>query len=240
MLNTRRIVKDFEILNNNVQELKSKGIYFNINDTNISKIHILITPREKKENNIESPYTGGFFIFEITFPNEYPMEPPAIQFNPKQNMCRLHPNYYQCGKVCLSIINTWGKEDWSPSMSLMALIITLEERFYEKSLMCEPGFENANLNDIIKFNTAVEYSKYKLLVDILNNKYIIFNNFNTIIIDEFNTNYKWHKERLDKLKGTVCDIILPCYGNLIHINYNKVIQDIELFLIQRNIYNFKI
>jgi ubiquitin-protein ligase len=62
------------------------------------------------------------FIFKFNFPEDYPLSPPKIEFYPQQSFCRLHPNYYESGKVCLSVIGTWGNNDWCPTMSILSII----------------------------------------------------------------------------------------------------------------------
>lgn len=114
----------------------------------MSKTYVISNFWSSKQdiNDVElkSPYTGGFFLFMLTIPDEFPLSPPKVVFHPQQNLVRLHPNYYENGKVCLSVINSWGAEDWTPSMSLLSIVNVLEERLNELSLQFEPGHEFAS------------------------------------------------------------------------------------------------
>lgn len=201
----RRLPKDIDLLKKNESSLKQKGIYFAVQDEDLTKLSVLITPRHKYEQGtfplLESPYTGGFFVFELSFPQDYPLSPPQVSFNPKQTQYRLHPNYYTTGKVCLSIINTWGQPDWSPSMSLMSLLITLEERFFERALGCEPGCENSDITKHHHYNNYIEYVKYKVaMIDVVENKYgTVYTPFTSIIQDEIQANLVWHTERVNTM-----------------------------------------
>lgn len=202
----RRVVKDIELLKKNETYLKDKGIFFHFFDNDLSKMLLLVSPRHKEETstNLISPYTGGFFLFEIKFPNDYPMNPPKIDFNPKTSSCRFHPNYYTTGKVCLSVINTWGKNDWSPAMSLMALLVTIEERFFERALGCEPGYENTTVAKYTQYNDVVEYHKYKTAItDVVNKRYPIYQPFYDTILKQLQDDEKWHFTRLDQLISTM-------------------------------------
>lgn len=228
----RRLPKDMELLKKNKEDLANKGIYFHFYDDDITKMLALITPRPKSDSTsgLISPYTGGFFLFEVKFPDDYPMSPPKLTFHPQNNKCRFHPNYYITGKVCLSIINTWASADWSPSMSLMALLVTLEERFFEKALGCEPGYECASTQKHKQFNDVVEYYKYTIaIIGVIKNKYPIFQPFNDIMVQEFTKTKSWHLERINvlmlSLQGTL--VASPAYGNNVTLNYSEVKNMLE-------------
>lgn len=229
-LTIKRIVKDIELIKNNESYLKTRGIYFYFDEHNIHDILLLVTPRHKQDSELTSPYTGGFFLFEIHLGDDYPLSPPKIKFNPKQTYCRLHPNYYQCGKVCLSVINTWGNADWSPSMSLMSLVLTLEERLYERALTCEPGYENAKVECIENFNRGVELAKYKVaIIDVLKEKYQIYKPFKAIIAEEWRSMQDWHKIRLSNLLNSPKETLsLPCYSMRIDIDYTTIVHQLDL------------
>lgn len=91
-----------------------------------------------------TPYHDGLFVFDVVFPASYPSEPPMVHYH--SSGFRLNPNLYECGKVCLSLLNTWtgGRDEmWLPNKSTMlqvlvsiqALILNAEPFFNE------PGYE---------------------------------------------------------------------------------------------------
>ncbi|KAK9664204.1 hypothetical protein RND81_14G025800 [Saponaria officinalis] len=99
-----------------------------------------------------TPYHDGLFVFDVVFSPWYPSEPPMVHYH--SSGFRLNPNLYECGKVCLSLLNTWqgGKDEmWLPDKSTMlqvlvsiqALILNAEPFFnepgYEKSFRGEAG-----------------------------------------------------------------------------------------------------
>ncbi|KAJ1284764.1 hypothetical protein BS78_03G230300 [Paspalum vaginatum] len=71
-----------------------------------------------------TPYHDGLFFFDVYFPSRYPIKPPLVNYH--SGGLRLNPNLYQCGKVCLSLLNTWagsGCETWNPSNSTMLQVL---------------------------------------------------------------------------------------------------------------------
>ena len=75
-----------------------------------------------------TPYEGGFFMFELNYTREYPLHPPDVRFLNVTvfNRGRLHPNLYQVslnGKVCLSLIGTWGQNTWDKNKSSIGEIL---------------------------------------------------------------------------------------------------------------------
>lgn len=58
---------------------------------------------------------------------------------------RLNPNLYACGKVCLSLLNTWsgsGCERWNPSNSTMLQVLVSIQALVlnSKPYFNEPGY----------------------------------------------------------------------------------------------------
>ena len=57
-------------------------------------------------------YEGGFFTAHMTFPQDYPHQPPKMRFTTEV----FHPNVYPTGDVCISILHPPGT-DSKPSSS---------------------------------------------------------------------------------------------------------------------------
>ncbi|KAE8713059.1 putative ubiquitin-conjugating enzyme E2 38 [Hibiscus syriacus] len=71
-----------------------------------------------------TPYHDGLFFFDVLFPASYPKVPPHVYYH--SGGLRLNPNLYACGKVCLSLLNTWSgnkNEKWIPGMSTMLQVL---------------------------------------------------------------------------------------------------------------------
>jgi ubiquitin-conjugating enzyme E2 G1 len=79
----------------------------------------------------DSLYTGGYFKAKMRFPHDYPNMPPEMRFISKM----FHPNIYEDGKVCISILHPPGKdafneqeredEKWRPILGVDAVILSV-------------------------------------------------------------------------------------------------------------------
>lgn len=87
---------------------------------------------------------------------------------------RLNPNLYACGKVCLSLLNTWSgqkNEKWIPSMSTMlqvlvsiqALILNEKPYFNEPGWACMKGTVNGE-NESRKYNESTYLLSLKTMI----------------------------------------------------------------------------
>ncbi|KAF9933899.1 Ubiquitin-conjugating enzyme E2 7 [Linnemannia zychae] len=89
----------------------------------------------------DTPYEGGIFPATLTFPKDYPLSPPVMKFT-----CEMfHPNIYQDGTVCISILHAPGddpnmyessSERWSPVQSVEKILLSV------LSMLAEPNDES--------------------------------------------------------------------------------------------------
>ncbi|KAL3638409.1 ubiquitin-conjugating enzyme [Castilleja foliolosa] len=92
-----------------------------------------------------TPYHDGLFFFDICFPANYPNSPPKVHYH--SGGLRINPNLYNCGKVCLSLLNTWGGqskiEKWVPKVSTMLQVLVSIQGLIlnAKPYFNEPGYE---------------------------------------------------------------------------------------------------
>ena len=75
-----------------------------------------------------SPWDGGFYRLTLTFPPNYPSNPPVARFDPIVP----HVNVFPSGKVCLSILN----DQWKPSINLRQILMGIQK------LLIEPNPES--------------------------------------------------------------------------------------------------
>lgn len=226
----KRIMKDLEVLKKNRDALAKDGMFFHVDESNIFKLKLLIIPRHKvdpSDASLVSPYVGGFFVFEFTFPEDFPLNPPKIVFHPQHNYFRLHPNYYTNGKVCLSVINTWGGQDWSPATSIMSLFQVLEERFNERALCFEPGQENARVDTLKQYNKIVHYGTFKVsIIPALESKLPVFAYFKDVIKKHFTDNFDVYIKSIDDAAALNPSpsrlITTPLYGSTVKPDYPKL------------------
>ncbi|XP_050368961.1 LOW QUALITY PROTEIN: uncharacterized protein LOC126787070 [Argentina anserina] len=131
----KRIQEEWKILE---KDLPDK-IFVRVYETRIDLLRAVIVGAEG------TPYHDGLFFFDVSFPRDYPNVPPHVYYH--SGGLRLNPNLYECGKVCLSLLNTWSggkQEKWIPGTSTMlqvlvsiqGLILNTEPYFNE------PGYED--------------------------------------------------------------------------------------------------
>lgn len=91
-----------------------------------------------------TPYHDGLFVFDILFPPAYPDVPPMVYYY--SGGLRLNPNLYDCGKVCLSLLNTWtgrDSEKWLPkSSTMLQVLVSIQALILNaKPFFNEPGYD---------------------------------------------------------------------------------------------------
>jgi ubiquitin-protein ligase len=129
-MNIKRIMNDISV----VQKLPiSDNIYLYLpDDKDVTKLRgIVLGPTD-------SPYSGGILLFDINIPQMYPFVPPKVAHT--TTLERIHPNLYEgpAGKVCLSILNTWGKHEWASSLTLEMILRTIQSLLDNDPLSFEP------------------------------------------------------------------------------------------------------
>ncbi|TKY66529.1 ubiquitin-conjugating enzyme E2 26 [Spatholobus suberectus] len=90
-----------------------------------------------------TPYHDGLFFFDVFFPSGYPNVPPQVHYH--SGGLRLNPNLYNCGKVCLSLLNTWSghkNEKWLPGVStILQVLVSIQGLILNaKPYFNEPGY----------------------------------------------------------------------------------------------------
>jgi ubiquitin-protein ligase len=188
MNTTMRIMHDIVDFNEN----KPEGIFLYIDKKNIKKQYSLIIGPEG------TPYFGGFFFFEIIYPDDYPNKSPTIKFLTIDNNVRFNPNLYQCGKVCLSILGTWSGPSWTPVMNIRLVLDSIRSLLGQYPIQNEPGFENVKPDDIrsMEYNQYLLFHTYRLaIVDVLNNKFILYSE---LFKNEIKTEFEKNKQKLSE------------------------------------------
>ena len=149
----QRIAKDVKYIINNPIE----NIYYKHDTENLTKGYALLL------GNKNTPYSNGNYLFEFTFPDNYPYEPPKLKFLTSDGLMRFHPNLYINGKVCLSIINTWNGEGWTSCNNINSILLILISILDNNSLTYEPGIEINHYN-VSKYNTLVAYKNIEFCI----------------------------------------------------------------------------
>jgi ubiquitin-protein ligase len=203
---------------------KNHQFYYEYNEVDIKKGHLLILGVEN------SPYFGGFYFFQTTFPDNYPFSPPQMKFLSNDGKTRFNPNLYQPnsspmydGKVCLSILNTWGESTWSQVQRFTSVVETMRAHlFHDKPLINEPGYKETDpMNEIYSRILTYENLNFNVYFNIVNTPdYAV--PFKEIMIENFKINQDYFKRYIDDNKHL--------HGKTEHISYDsqKVTYNFEL------------
>jgi ubiquitin-protein ligase len=96
-----------------------------------------------------TPYANGAFLFTVDFGSDYPASPPKMHLlTTGGGTVRFNPNLYNCGKVCLSLLNTWtgtASERWQHhSSSFLQILVSIQALiFIPTPYFNEPGYESS-------------------------------------------------------------------------------------------------
>jgi ubiquitin-conjugating enzyme E2 Z len=222
-----RLLKDVKHIMKN--PLTENGIYYIHDDTDIMKGYALIIGPS------DTPYFGGNYFFEFNYPSDYPHSPPKVTYCTNGNNIRFNPNLYVCGKVCVSLLNTWRGDQWTSCQSISTVLLTLCTLLSKDPLLNEPGV-GKNHHDMNKYNEIIEYSNINIAVcDIVRKKSGIFlpffDNFYPFIKENFLKNYDKLLEFAEK-KNT--DFQLQSkefrtdfYNMRVTVDYNIIIEKLK-------------
>lgn len=142
--------------------LTDNGIYYSHDESDMMKGYALIVGPEG------TPYFGGFYFFNFSFPHDYPFSPPTVTYMTNDGFTRYNPNLYKCGKVCVSILNTWSGDKWSSCQTINSILLTLCSLLNDSPLENEPG-QSKRSRDFIPYQKSIEYSNINFAVcDIIN------------------------------------------------------------------------
>lgn len=83
------------------------------------------------------------------FPEDYPIAPPKVQFDPTL----FHPNVYPSGSVCLSILSY----EWKPSITIKEILLGLQVLLDEPNLQSPAQHEAFQLRreDLTAYNKRI-------------------------------------------------------------------------------------
>lgn len=180
--NTMRILKEYK----KFLESKHQNMFMDINESDCKNIQALVIGPD------DTPYEGGFFMFQINAEN-YPMNPPKVKFvTPDCSSCRLHPNLYAEGKVCLSILGTWGKDEWSPLLSFEKILLTISGLLDKNPIAHEPGFEKTLSED---YAVMARFLTLRTAKSMLSRDTV----FKDVINEYFNKNRRIYEKSLEIL-----------------------------------------
>lgn len=219
----KRLSRDIKILENS--NLEENGIYFVLDEKNITNIKcMIIGPKD-------TPYEYGYYFFKIKITLEYPFEPPQVTFIVNSNI-RFNPNLYTCGKVCVSILNTWSGPQWSSCLNLKSILLSLQSLLNSNPLQNEPGFEEEFTNNHREYIQIIQHENLRVsIIENINQiKSENFKEFESIIVKLFLKNYSEIHELAQKYKVEYKDYDIfkvNIYNLSIYNNFSRLIEKLE-------------
>ncbi len=123
---TKRIQKELSDIGNDLIGISAGPV----NDNDLYKWTATIT------GPCDSPYAGGLFFLNVTFPTDYPFKPPKVSFVTKV----YHPNINSNGSICLDIL----KDQWSPALTISKVLLSIS------SLLTDPEPNDPLVPDIAR------------------------------------------------------------------------------------------
>lgn len=132
----KRIQEEWKILEKNLPDT----IHVRVCESRMDLLRAVIVGAEG------TPYHDGLFFFDLSFPSDYPNVPPIVNYH--SGGLGINPNLYSCGKVCLSLLNTWDgehvNEQWIPNVStILQVLVSIQALILnQKPYFNEPGFED--------------------------------------------------------------------------------------------------
>jgi len=223
-----RLLKDVKNIIKN--PLTENDIYYIHDDSDIMKGYALIIGPS------DTPYFGGNYFFEFNYPSDYPHSPPKVTYCTNGNNIRFNPNLYICGKVCVSLLNTWTGDQWTSCQSISTVLLTLCTLLSKDPLLNEPGVDKKH-NDMNSYNEIIQYSNINIAVcDIIQKKNGVympfFENFYPFVKENFRKNYDKLIEIAEKknieFELQSKEFRTGFYNLRVNIDYNKVIEKLKL------------
>lgn len=221
----QRLLKDVKDIIKN--PLTDHGIYYIHDDEDMLKGYALII------GPINTPYFGGNYFFELSYPVDYPHSPPKVKYCTNGENIRFNPNLYKCGRVCVSILNTWKGDQWTSCQSISTVLLNLCTLFCEQPLLNEPGVTK-NHKDLLNYNKIIEYANLKIAVgNIILKKqgytFPFFDIFYPFVLDNFKKNAEKIIDHSEKMKTEYPQpvvLITDLYNMKVSIHYDKVVEDL--------------
>jgi ubiquitin-protein ligase len=187
----QRLLKDIRNIIKN--PLNDNGIYYHHDENNILKGYALIIGPS------DTPYFGGYYFFKFNYPTDYPFSPPTVTYMTNNGVTRFNPNLYKCGKVCVSLLNTWAGDKWSSCQTISSILLVLCSLLNDEPWLNEPGQSKGI--DCDNYRKSIEHVNIDYAIcDIINLK-------NNKIPSPFKIFYPIMKENFEKNYDTLLELI---------------------------------
>lgn len=233
----KRITNEIKDMNQSKSILEESGIYVNYDESDISKLYVMMVGPS------DTPYEDGYFFFQFIFPENYPMNPPIATYftqgpmydekTKRYELVRFNPNLYTCGKVCLSMLNTWEGPGWVPSNTMTNVFMAIQGLVLTNNpLENEPGYENMEGTEKAQYevyNEMIRFAKYKIgILGMIRNPPKGFEMFLPIMIEKYQKNLDKYLCQMDDLSRRISKdslYIMPHFGLSSRLNYESLMKE---------------
>lgn len=226
-MTNKRLLKEIQRLifqQNSKENILDNDYLVHFDEANINTIYTII------KCPYDSVYRHKFIRLNFEIPSNYPHSPPKVTFVNYDGV-RIHPNMYEDGKCCSTILNTWpsDNEKWTSSMGIETVLLAFLSFLDNDPYTYEPGGR-----DDPTYTDFVKYQSWKTCLI----KYLDVNRQK--LFSEYIEQYMLKNvgEIFDDLEELSCDYPPGMYQTrcfnigLYSLNYNIIIENIE------NIYRF--
>ena len=216
----RIIMNQIDMIQRSIPITKDNAIFIRRDTDNLSLFKFLVIPNE------DTPYKFGCFVFDVFLPTTFPSTCPIVNHTTsRKNNFRFNPNLYSCGKVCLSLLGTWGGQSQSESWiapnadgtgsTLLQLVLSIYSMiFTENPWYNEPGREsgikNANTDKYsINYNEEICHGTIKYAI--LNQLRYPEDGFEDVI----KTYYRLKKDKISKYLSEINSVYETEFNKLV-------------------------
>ena len=135
-MSNKRLLKELSklILQQHNKPLLDNDYLISFDENNLNKVYSII------KAPYDSVYRHKFIRLNFDIPDDYPHSPPKVTFVNYDGV-RIHPNMYEDGKCCSTILNTWpsDNEKWTSSMGIETILLTFHSFLDNNPYTYEPG-----------------------------------------------------------------------------------------------------
>lgn len=219
---TRRIPVEIKTLH----ESPAKGITFDftVDPTDATKYDVLLYG--------DGCFNGAVFYIKVSLPPEFPMKPPEVKFI-NANGKRFHPNFYDTGFVCMTILNTWRDpkvQGWCPIIKLETVFINMASMLHDNPLKEEPGHDTKSKesSDSINYQIASKYYSLDNTLNYLLSDQLIKPNVDLwdFLMIHFRKSKQIYLDTIEDLKTHDGKTIKYFHG-IVHINTKALVEKLE-------------
>ena len=218
----KRLIRDVRSLAKD--PLTEHGIHYIHSDTDVLKGQALIIGPKG------TPYHLGFYLFDLEYPSDYPHHPPVVKFKTNDGTTRMNPNLYKCGKVCISILNTWRGDAWTGCQTISTVLLTLVSLLNSTPLLNEPGITGDH-RDCVPYHQAIQYKNFDTAIyGMLTCSYIQdhFSNFIQHMRNSFTDNYTEIMKQTLQARTTAPDYVsTSIYRMTVTLDYSKLRRNLS-------------